>query len=62
MSKADAQKLLKFMDSDGSGSLNFDEFLFAIKGGMSKKRLPIVQAAFKKMDKDGSGVISKEDL
>ena len=55
MSKADALKLLKYMDSDGSGTINFDEFLFAIKGGISKKRLPVVQAAFKKMDKDGSG-------
>ena len=59
---AESTALMSYMDSDGSGTINIDEFLVALRGGLSKSRLPVVQAAFAKFDKDGSGQITKKDL
>jgi len=37
MSKAEVGQLFDFMDKDGSGSINFDEFLVAIRVNMYSK-------------------------
>ncbi len=39
---AEAATLMGYMDTDGSGTIDFDEFLVALRGGLNKKRLPIV--------------------
>ena len=44
------------------GKLTFDEFLKGIRGELSPARQDVVNKAFAKMDKDGSGVISPADM
>ena len=47
---------------DGSGEIDYDEFVRGIRGPMNKFREKIVMAAFKKIDKDGSGIIDMNDI
>jgi len=49
-------------DRDGSGSINYEEFLRTIRGEMNDQRKALCMKAFKKMDKDGSGVIDVADV
>jgi len=49
-------------DSDGGGTLDYDEFLIAIRGPIPKCRETLIRAAFNKLDKDGSGEITVDDL
>ncbi|CUT99176.1 calcyphosin protein [Echinococcus multilocularis] len=50
------------IDRDGSGSINFDEFLEALRPPMSENRKKIIELVFNKMDKTGDGVITADDL
>ncbi|KAK3091420.1 hypothetical protein FSP39_019771 [Pinctada imbricata] len=56
------KKLYRDLDKDGSGKIDFEEFLSAIKGPMNARRLARVEKAFCKMDVTGDGVITIEDI
>ncbi|CAG0884904.1 unnamed protein product [Darwinula stevensoni] len=58
----ETQALFKMFDKDGSGSINFDEFLINVRPPMSNNRKKLVEMAFNKMDVTGDGVITVEDL
>ena len=58
----EAKALHEALDTDKDGTVNFDEFLVGIRGRLSPQRQEIVDQAFKKFDKDGSGFITKDDL
>ena len=62
LSKAEVALLMENFDEDGSGSLNFDEFLKGIRGDMNEARQAIVDQAWAKFDKDSSGEITMADL
>ena len=49
-------------DEDSSGNLTFDEFLKGIRGELTPARQAVVDSAYEKFDKDGSGEISMADL
>lgn len=53
---------MSLLDTDKNGSINFDEFLVGIRGRLNARRQAIVDKAFLKFDKDGSGTISAIDL
>ena len=42
--------------------INYDEFLRSIVGRMSEKRKNVVILAYKKLDRDGNGVINIDDI
>lgn len=55
-------KIFAAIDTDGSGAIDYSEFLMATMNEqqlMSKEKL---KQAFKMFDKDGSGTISKEEI
>lgn len=55
-------KIFDAIDTDGSGAIDYSEFLMATMNEqqlLSKEKL---KAAFKMFDKDGSGTISKEEI
>jgi calcium-dependent protein kinase len=55
-------KIFAAIDTDGSGAIDYSEFLMATMNEqqlMSKEKL---KAAFKMFDKDGSGTISKDEI
>ena len=62
LSREECAMIFSRWDEDGSGSLNFDEFLKGVRNEMSPARQAVVDAAFAKMDSNGSGEISMADL
>lgn len=49
-------------DRDGSGTIDYDEFVRGVRGPMNKFRVEIVKKAFKKIDRDGSGILDLNDI
>lgn len=54
--------LLQYFDKDGSNSVNFDEFLVAIRGDLNDFRLSFIKAAYAKLDKNGDGQVKLDDI
>eukprot|EP00605_Chrysophyceae_sp_TOSAG23-4_P000792 GSChrysophyteH1.ASY1.ANO1.881.1 assembled CDS len=58
----EVQRLFKYFDTDDSGDISFDEFIYGVRDPLSERRLALVYLAFSVLDKDGNGVVDGEDL
>jgi len=58
----DIDSLFKAFDINGNGDIDFDEFIRVVVGPMNQFRTQIVLKAFDKIDKNGDGVLDKEDI
>ncbi|XP_050400193.2 calcyphosin-like protein isoform X2 [Patella vulgata] len=56
------QEVFQIFDKDGSGSIDFDEFLVHLRPPMNNMRKSLIHQAFNKLDKTGDGLITVEDL
>jgi calcyphosin len=56
------QELFDYFDRNGDGRIIYDEFLLGVRGEMNANRKRLVAQAFKKLDKDGSGVVNIDDI
>jgi Ca2+-binding EF-hand superfamily protein len=54
--------MLQFLDKDRDSSINFDEFLLAIRGKPNQRRQAIIDKSFLKFDRDGTGLIKVTDI
>ena len=54
--------LFNAFDQNRDGTLNFDEFLYAVRGPMNSFRVKLVEKAFHILDKDGSGTVNLKDI
>lgn len=54
--------LFNAFDTNRDGTLNIDEFLMAIRGGLNANREKLVEAAFHKIDRDGNGTLEPNDI
>jgi Ca2+-binding EF-hand superfamily protein len=61
-SSEDSKAIFAYFDKDGSGSIDYEEFIKVVKGKMNDARVALVKMAFAKFDRDGSGVVTKEDV
>ena len=52
----------KAFDRYGSGSIDYDEFVRGVRGEMNQFRKKIALAAFKRIDRDGSGILDINDI
>merc|ERR1719216_511891 len=59
---ADLQQILEEVDSNGSGSIDYTEFLAATLDRKMYLQEDICWAAFRAFDRDGNGKISKEEI
>lgn len=62
MSRDELREVFDYFDKDGSGSLDYEEFLGAVRPPMSKIRKQLIQKAFAKMDKTGDQIITIDDM
>eukprot|EP00831_Metopus_contortus_P017783 TRINITY_DN1751_c0_g1_i1.p1 TRINITY_DN1751_c0_g1~~TRINITY_DN1751_c0_g1_i1.p1 ORF type:complete len:200 (-),score=31.35 TRINITY_DN1751_c0_g1_i1:23-622(-) len=62
LSKPELDAIIGYLDTDGDGTINFDEFLIGIRGKPNERRQAIIDKAFLKFDKDCNGYIDANDL
>lgn len=62
MSMDEVQAVLSFFDKNGDGTVDFDEFLRYVRPPLNETRQRLIDQAFAKLDKDGSGEITVEDV
>mmetsp|Transcript_14175 Transcript_14175/g.24939 ORF Transcript_14175/g.24939 Transcript_14175/m.24939 type:complete len:109 (-) Transcript_14175:99-425(-) len=59
---ADFESVLDGLDTDGSGSIDYSEFLASTLSRKQYLKEEAAWAAFRMFDKDGDGQITKEEL
>lgn len=57
LSKQESDVLLTFLEKDNDGFINFDEFLIGIRGKPNSRRQAIIDKAYLRFDKEGSGYV-----
>ncbi|KAG5848038.1 calcyphosin-like protein [Anguilla rostrata] len=62
VSRDEAQHILSTLDKDGGGTVDFSEFLEALRPPLSCSRRAVITAAFSKLDRSGDGVVTVLDL
>ncbi|KAH8311974.1 hypothetical protein KR044_008831, partial [Drosophila immigrans] len=62
VNESDIEDMFKRFDADNNGTINMTEFLVKLRPPMSASRLDIIDKAFKKLDKNGDGEITVNDL
>jgi calcyphosin len=62
LSETDMRLLFSFFDRDGNGKVDFEELLRGVRDEMNPRRRSLVELAFHKLDSDGSGEISPEEI
>jgi hypothetical protein len=66
VSNEEAQSLFEYYASSGGPKdgeeLNFDQYIIMMRGYLNPQRRNLVHRAFRKMDRDGSGVVDWNDL
>jgi Ca2+-binding EF-hand superfamily protein len=62
VTKREAEVLLDTLDTDEDGTINFDEFLYQIRGKPNAARQQWIDKAFAKLDKDGNGYVTSFDI
>ncbi|OQR98128.1 amino-acid acetyltransferase [Thraustotheca clavata] len=61
-SDADLRLLFEAFDTDDSHTIEFKEFLDGVREPMNERRLQLVHEAFRKLDKNGDGVVDPSDI
>ena len=62
LSPNEMKELFDLFDRDGSGTIDYDEFLRQVRGEMNDKRKQIVLQAFDKLDLDKSGKVEYNEI
>lgn len=62
MEPGEVQAMFQTFDKDGSGQIDFDEFLQALRPPMSNARKSLIVQAFRKLDKTSDGAVTVDDL
>lgn len=62
LSSEEQKTIFTYFDRDQSGKISVEEFLRGLKTGMSYERKSLVRQAFNILDKDGSGIVTTEEI
>ncbi|XP_032076118.1 calcyphosin [Thamnophis elegans] len=62
LERGEAEEIFSFCDKNKNGTLDFTEFLQALRPPMSNTRKEIIAKAFQKLDRTGDGLVTVEDL
>ena len=62
ISDAEVEKMFAAVDTDGSGFIDYSEFVVAAMNEQQLTTNDKLAAAFKMFDKDGSGIITADEI
>lgn len=62
LNEAQVATLINHFDRDNSGTINFDEFLRALRGDLSQSRLSYIRRAYDKLDINKDGQVTLDDI
>eukprot|EP00794_Sanderia_malayensis_P008213 gene8213-9093_t len=62
ISEDETKAIFAAFDSDGMGTISFDEFIGKLRPPMSKTRQDLIAKAFKSADKTGDGILDAKDM
>ena len=62
MTEDELKALFDAFDRDSNGSVDFNEFMCALRPSMSPARVSVIDEAFDKLDVNGDGVLRMDDL
>ena len=62
LSEEQVDVLVKHFDRDGSGTVNFDEFLVALRGDLNEFRKGFIKQAYDKLDVNKDGKVTLDDI
>lgn len=62
LSELEITQIVKYFDTNNDGKISFEEFLRAIRGELNARRRSLVHLAYKKLDKNGNGLVTIEDI
>ncbi|GMH50882.1 hypothetical protein TrRE_jg5132 [Triparma retinervis] len=58
----DLHKMFDHFDTDGGGTISYEEFVQGVRDPLSERRLNLIKLAFNQIDHDGSGVIEAHEV
>ncbi|KAJ0412727.1 hypothetical protein ATCC90586_002357 [Pythium insidiosum] len=58
----EVRKVFDVFDRDGSGKLTVEELLRGLRGSMAKRRIKLVKEAFSRLDTDGDGFVTADEV
>lgn len=62
LSPSEFERIFKYFDKNNDGKVSYDEFLRGIRGEMNQRRTDLVKMAYRKLDRDGSGIVDLRDI
>ncbi len=62
ITKEEAAQLLKYIDRDGNGTIDFDEFLRFLRGQLNDFRKNLINQAYDKLDVNKDGLVKLDDI
>ena len=62
LNKTELNELIRLLDRNGDGTICYEEFLYQMAPPLNEERIKWINKAFDKLDVDGSGQVSIEDL
>ncbi len=62
ISQEECRALFDKFDLNKDGEISYEELMYAVAGEMNHFRRELVIRAFKKLDRDGSGVVDLKDI
>ena len=62
LTQDEAQKVLSSFDRDRNGTVNFDEFLRALRGDLNPFRINLIKQAYQKLDVNSDGSVKLDDI
>lgn len=54
--------VFKVFDRDGSGGVDYNEFMNTIRGDLAPSRLTVIRRAYEKMDVNKDGQVTLDDV
>ena len=62
LGESELRMLFDHFDADHSSTINFEEFIQGVRDPLDERRLALVKDAFKRIDRDGSGLVDVQEI